>query len=156
MASDQILLSWQAPEFRHYEKNIGWYVTLFAIAILIIGYELFQQDFFGALTIGILTFFVLLFGRQRPQVVTIELTAKAVKIEDFYIPYKSIRHFWIVNNSSHKTLNIETTAYLNRFFLLELEDQDPEAVRELLLQVLPEHSSTEETFSQRLRHRLKF
>jgi hypothetical protein len=150
------LLSWQAPEFRHYPKNLAWYITLGVILGLFIIYEIIQRDFFGALSVVIIGLFLFIFARMRPKTVTISLTPRGLHVEDTHIPYKQIRHFWIVNNDNHRIINLETTAYLNRHLVLQLEDQDPEEVRNLLLEQVPEHHETEETLTQKIAHRIRF
>jgi hypothetical protein len=40
--------------------------------------------------------------------------------------------------------------------ILELENQDPEAVREFLIKYIPEHPQSEETSAQKMMHRFKF
>ena len=133
MAQNQKII-WQAPEFRHYPKGYGWYFALGAISVMIVGY----------------------FAKQQPQVVEIEITNKGIRYGAIIFPYKQIKHFWIVSNERHRTLNIHTTAWLNNMIILQLEDQNPEIVREYLINYLPEHTETEETTAQRLMHRLKF
>ena len=154
--SEQFIIAWQAPEFKHYQKNIAWYITLGAVAALIIGYMLIQRDLFGAVTIFLLVVFIVFFSLQRPNEVTVGLTNKGIHVGELHLPYKTIKHFWVVNNNRHKTLNMETTAYLNRIIIVELEDQDPDMVREFLMRVVPEHERTHETFAQRIMHHLKF
>lgn len=156
MATAPILFSWQAPEFRHYPKNTAWYITLAIVAALIIGFMLLQRDIFGAVCTFIFALFILIFSRQEPKIIDIKLTSEAIHLSDTAIPYKTIKHFWIVYNDSHQTLNIETTTYLNRTLIVQLGDQDPVAIREALLQLAPEHTETEATLAQRLMHRLKF
>jgi hypothetical protein len=155
-SSEDTIISWQAPEFRHYHKSAAWYITLAVIVVAIIAFQLVQKDIFGAVSIFIVALFVAIFSRQKPQIVNIALTSKGLYVGDNHIPYKAIRHFWVVHNQNHKTLNLETTTYLNRTVVLELEDQDPEQVRQILVELLPEHESTEETLAQRLMHKLKF
>jgi len=150
-------VSWLAPEFRHYEKNAGWYVTLFAIAILIVGFFIIiQKDIFAAITIAILAILLALFARHKPEMVEIQINQRGVHFGKLFFPYKQINHFWIVHNEYHKTVNLETTAYLNNLIILELEGQEPERVRMFLLQYLPEHENTQPTFPQRVMHKLKF
>lgn len=149
-------LSWQAPEFKHYEKNAGWYVSLISITILIVGFFLIQKDIFAAVTTGILGALIVLFSRQKPEIINIEIDNKAVKIGNVEIPYKQIKHFWVVHKEHHKTVNMETTTLVNNMIILELNDQDPEKVRMFLSKHLPEHELTEPTPIQRLTHWLKF
>ena len=157
MAKNENRISWQAPEFRHYEKNIGWYITLVSIAVLIIGFfVILQKDYFAAITIAILTAAIVYFARQTPSIVEIHLTNKGVHHGPINVPYKQIKHFWVVDRENHKTVNFETSTYLNRLMVVELEDQDPDEIREFLLGYLPEHEETEPTVTQRLIHWLKF
>ncbi len=149
-------ISWEAQEFRHYEKNIGWYVTLLAVAVLVVAFFIIQKDIFAAVTMAILSVLIILFSRHKPERVNIELTNKGIHVANLFYPYKQIKHFWVVHNQHHKSVNLETTAYLNNIIILELEDQDPETVKTFLNQFLPEHENTRETFAQRTMHRLKF
>ncbi len=149
-------ISWHAPEYRHYEKNAGWYVTLISIVILIIGFFLVQKDAFAAITTGLLGVLVVVFSRQKPEIVPVELDHKALKMGKIEIPYKQIKHFWVVHNEKHKTVNLETTTLVNNMVILELEDQDPEQIRQFLSRYLPEHPETEPTPIQRITHWLKF
>lgn len=149
-------ISWQAPEFRHYEKNFGWYVTLVAISALVVGFFIIQSDFFAAITTAILAILIILFSRHKPEIVDIELTSRGVKFSNIFFPYKHLKYFWVVHNDNHKTVIFHTTAFLNNVVILELDDQDPEQVREFLLQYLPEHEQSEETTIQKIAHKLKF
>src|SRR5438132_9393448 len=133
MANNQkVFLSWEAPEFRHYPKNFGWYLTLLIVAGLILLYQILQKDFFGAFTVVVLTIFIWIFARQQPRNVTISVTDKGLNIDDSHLPYQEIKQFWVVDTENHRTLNLETNAYLNRLVILQLEDQDPDEVRDLL------------------------
>lgn len=150
-------ISWEAHEFRHYPKNIGWYVTLIAITILIMGFfAIVQSDIFAAVCLGIIGMLVIFFSRQAPKLTTIEIDNKGIKFGDLFYPYKQLQYFWIVNNDNHKTINFHTSAFINNTVILELADQDPEKIRQHLLVHLIEHTETEETGPQRMMHRFKF
>ena len=154
--ADETLLSWQTHEFRPYAKNSAWYITFAIIVILIVVFMILQKDIFGAVSIAIIAGFVAAFSRQKPKVVTISLTDKGIKLDNMEVAYKEIRYFWIVDNDNHKTLNLETTAYLNRTLIVELDDQDPETIRGIMSQFAPEHDSNTETIVQKVMHKLKF
>lgn len=149
-------VSWQAPEFRHYHKSTGWYVTLFIIAALMIAFFIFQQDYFGVACVAIIALLAGIFASQKPRTITITLTPTGISLENLHFPYKQLRSFWIVNNEKHRTVNFETSTVMNRHLVVELEDQNPETVHEYLLQFLPEHSETEETAIQRIMHKFRF
>jgi hypothetical protein len=42
-------IAWQAPEFRYYEKNAGWYITVIAVTVLLVAYFIIiPGDYFAA------------------------------------------------------------------------------------------------------------
>jgi hypothetical protein len=152
----ETILEWQAPEFRHYPKNAAWFITYAIIVALLVAYEIVQHDWFGAISIIIIAGLFAAFALHKPKEVMIRLTTHGLHIDDTNIPYDNIRHFWIVDTENHKTLNIETTAYLNHQLSIELHEQDPDEVQEILEELLPEHEQTQETAIQKIAHRFKF
>lgn len=150
------VFEWEAPEFRHYPKNPAWYITLFVITGLLVAYQILQQDYFGAISIVIIAGFVTFFAKQTPVHVPMQISDQGIHINDDLIPYQRIKQFWIVDDGVHKTLNFETTAYLNHELTVELEDLDADELREFLIDILPEHERIEPTTAQKIAHRFKF
>ena len=156
MSSQNKTLSWQAPEFKQYEKTAGWYATLIAVAVLVVGYFAIQRELFSAVTMVVVAAVIVYFSRQQPQLLTVTLNHRGIKFGTLFVPYKQIKHFWVVHNAHHKTLNIHTTAYLNHFLVFELEEQDPDEVRQFLLPYFQEHDEEHEALTQSIAHRFKF
>lgn len=152
----ETILEWRAPEFRHYPKNAAWFITFTIIVVLLVTYEATQHDWFGAISVVIIAGLFAAFALHRPKEVMIRLTTVGVHIDDTNIPYNNIRQFWIVNTDNHKTLNIETTAYLNHQLAIELHEQDPDEVQEILEELLPEKEDAQETVAQKIAHKFKF
>lgn len=150
------IISWTAPEFRHYDKSLTWYIITVAVVVLLVALAVFRSDVFGAISIIIIAGIVIYLSTRTPETITVELTNKGIQVGPAFHGYKGIRHFWIVDTAAHQTLNFETTSYLNRMQVIELEDQDPETIKAYLLQYLPEHDEKEETAAQRFMHRMKF
>lgn len=148
--------SWEAPEFLHYEKNIGWYLTLIILTGLLVGYEVFQKDYFGAISLAILAFFIVAFSHQKPRTITVELSNVGINVSNHHIPYKHINRFWVVQTDHHKTLNLETSAYIHQTMIIQLANQDAEEIREFLMKIIPEHENPGPTLIQQVMHRLKF
>ncbi len=150
-------ISWEAPEFRYYQKNLGWYVVAITVAILVMAFfVIVQSDIFAAVSIGIITILIIIFSRQIPRRVQVELSNRGIKFDNLFYPYKQLKYFWVVHNERHQTVIFHTTAVINHALILELEDQDPDAIRSYLLQYLPEHSETQETMAQKMMHLFKF
>ena len=153
---EQIIISWQAQEFVHHEKNFGWYLTFFVVVLMLIIYEIILKDYFAALSFFIMGILLFLITRYRPIEVTIRITNKSISIDDFRVPFSNIKHFWIVDHEHAKALHLETTAYLNHLMIIQLGDQDPEEVRQALLPYLPESAENVEHFTHKIARKLKF
>lgn len=154
---DNIYFEWEAPEFKHYQKNIIWYILFGIVLAGLIALSIFRgQDYFGAATTLILGLLVLYFTHRKPAIVPIKITNRGFHIDNVHIPYRYVKQFWIVESDHHKTLNLETNTYLNSTIIVELHDQDAEPIREFLANFLPEHEAPKPSFSQRIAHRFKF
>ena len=157
MENKKQTIIWETPEFKHYPKNTGWYITLFSVSILVIGFFIiFQKDYFAAVTCALLTGFIVYFGRQRPTLVLVELTHENLRFGNILYPYKQLKSFWVVTTPHHQTLNFIATTLVNNTIIIELEGQDPQEIRNFLLTYLEEHHETEPTFTQRISHKLNF
>jgi hypothetical protein len=157
MSNENKTISWKASEFKHYPKTTGWYLALVCITLLVMAFFIIvESDIFAAISLGIIAILIIIFSRQLPMRVEIELNTKGVKFGSLFYPYKQLKYFWVVHNPRHQTVNLETTAMVNSMVILELDGQDPDVVRDYLLKYLPEHSEIEETFGQKIMHKFKF
>src|SRR3989344_8538321 len=146
---------WTAPEFVHYPKNKTWYVVASVIGVILVGYFLVHKDFLTSALFALLFLMLVFLAREKPREVRITLSGRGLKINEMALPYQQIKFFWIVYEPpTVKTLNFETTAYLNRFVTVQLADTDPVAIREFLLQYLLEdldrQEQTVDTISRKL------
>ena len=150
------ITTWHSREFVYYEKSTGWYITFTAIILMLIAYNIFLKDYFAALTfflIGLATWY---FAQIKPSIVEVSISDKGIYFDETHIPYASIKRFWIVHHQKAKALHLETTAYLNRFMVIQLEDQDPEVIRDILIEFIPQTPDNEETLTRRLARKFKF
>lgn len=157
MAKEQLtVFSWEAPEFKHYPKNPAWFITFGIILALLVVYQVIQADYFGAISFLIIGVIVGFFARHEPKTALIEISDRGIHINHDLIPYTRIRQFWIIDNEHHKTLNFETTAYLNHLLTVELHDLDSDELREFLADILPEHEEPKPTMAQQISRWFRF
>ncbi len=154
---EQTQITWNAPEFVHYPKSKTWFGVFAAIGVLLVGYFLTQKDFLTS-SMFLLLFLMLMFvARAKPRQIEVTLSGRGIKLNETIVVYQQIKSFWLVYEPAEvKTLNFETTAYLNRFLTVQLADQDPVAVREFLLEFLPEDLDREERVTDKISRSLKF
>ena len=150
------IVSWEAQEFRRYDKSSLWYLVLILSASIVVVFFLLERDVFGAISLAIIAALVFLFARQTPEKIFIELNAKGVKFGKLLYSFKELKYFWIVHDQNHRSVNFHTSALINNTLILELDGQDPEVVRGFLLKHLPEHSETQATMAQKIMHKFRF
>src|SRR3989344_1316372 len=150
-------MSWQAPEFIHYPKGLGWFIGLGLVAAGFIGFFLLKKAFLTATLFFLLAVVIFYYSRKTPRVLTVKITGSAVEWGQVRVPMQQIKKFWIIYEPpAVKTVNFETAAYLNRVMTLQLVGTDPVKLRQFLLQYLPEQLDQEEDISQRLARKLRF
>ncbi len=150
-------ITWQAPEFIHYPKNLWWFGVLTIAGFALITYFLWQKEFLTATLFALLFILISFFSKAKPKTLTIELDHRGVKLDNRRIPYEQLKAFWLVYDPPNvKTLNFETTAYFNRYLTLQLTSENPVEIRKFLLQYLPEDLNRGEQFADKLSRTLKF
>ena len=150
-------LSWEAPEFVHYPKSLTWFVVLFVIGVALIIFFVFKKDFVTALLFLLLLMLAYFFSGQKPKTIKIKLNFRGVELNDMKIPFDQIKSFWVVYDPPEiKTLNFETTAYINRYFTIQINDQNPVELREFLLEHLPEELDRKEQLGDKVSRKLGF
>ena len=136
---NKTLLSWESPEFIHYERGWVWYLVMGTFGILMILYALYTQ----AITMAIV--FILLIGsyamvyNQKPKMLHTELTELGIQYGKTFYPYNTVNAFWVVYEQ-----NMVNRLYLRfgkknyKHVSIELYDQDPVAVRKIIGKEVPE------------------
>ena len=104
----------------------------------------------------VIIFSIILFSGQSARTITYKVTKTGITSGNSVYGYKTIKKFWILYNPpAIKTLNLETTAYLNNIVSMELGRQDPVELKLYLSQYLPEDLDREESLSDILARNLK-
>lgn len=153
---DEPIIKWTAHEFQHYEKGPGWYLTFFIIAALILIYEIIAKDYFAALIMLIVFAIAYFYARRRPDEITVSITPKGISRNGQHIPFHSVKYFWVVHHDQAKAIHLETNAYLNHSVIIQLNDQDPEEVAEVLSNFIEESAPNVEPLTHRIARKLRF
>jgi hypothetical protein len=148
---------WDADEFLFHPKSFVWYVAFFIFSAGLITYAIFSKSILTIVTFALVIISAFVFSRRKPRVIRHEIGPTGIILGDTEYPYKNIKKFWIIYEPpAIKTINIETTAYVNPHIAIQLGDQDPMPVKLLLRKFLPEDLDKEEAFTDTLARRIKF
>jgi len=150
-------ISWTAPEFIVYEKNSRWYTILLVLGIVLLAYSVLRKDYMMFVTFFLILVAVYLYSKRHPQELKITISGGGITVNDQRYPYSMIKSFWIIYQPPEvKTLTLETTNYINREVVLQIEDADPSEIRRVLIKYIPEDLNKEEAYTDRLARKLKF
>lgn len=154
----KLLASWDFPEFYKPERSFAWYVIAVLLGAGLLIWAFTDQNYLFALIIIILAAIITLRIRREPKIIKAAIYEDGISVgSNTFYEWKDIRNFWIAYDPPEvKNLYIEFVAGLRPSITINLEDQNPLNVREILLNYLPEDTEREnETFSDGFTRLLK-
>jgi hypothetical protein len=154
--SEKKEIIWEAPEFDRRPKPLLWYIFFSIISTGLVVWGIYQKSPITVITFIVMAVVIMLFSLKKPEMTTYRLTTTSIIIGKVEYPYKIIKKFWIFYNPPEmKTLNFETSAYLNSTVRIELGSQNPLEVKWFLKNFIIEDIDKEEGFADALARRLK-
>ena len=73
-------LNWQAPEFDYRSKDVSWYWMSIIIAVLLLGFAVWQKNFPFGFFIIVAEILILVWANAEPPVIHFEMNEKGVRI----------------------------------------------------------------------------
>ncbi|HEX8974139.1 MAG TPA: hypothetical protein VF817_01465 [Patescibacteria group bacterium] len=134
-----VLHQWQAPEFEVYEKSNLWYGTAAVFIIAMVSYALITNSPLMAITFILLGFIGYVYLQKDPRIITFSITSDGIMADKEMYLFENINSFWVFYEPPHsKTLSLHTKAAMLPYVHIPLENEDPVAIRELLMPHIPE------------------
>lgn len=151
----QPLISWDAPEHIHTEKNNDWYwavgiITLTAAALAFI----FGNIIFGILII-VSAFALTIHAAQTPRIFHYQITDRGIMVNDVLYPFLGLDSFWIDAHITPSKILIKSHKTFMPYIVIFIEEVDPEKVRDILLNYISE-TEHQEPLTQKIIERLGF
>ncbi len=150
-------LSWKAQNRNQPERSPAWYLGFGLIALGCLAFAIFyDRSLLTIITFVLMILIVLGLSFVQGRETTYRLTSQGISAGRLLYPYKTIKKFWLDYRPPEiKTLNFETTAYINNKIGIELGHQDPVMVKLFLSQYVREDLDHEESATEALARRLK-
>lgn len=146
------LLEWTFPEFAQYERGRGWFLAFFGFGAVMIGLALIAQ-IYTAIPIVILAGLILVLRwRRLPHDIRARITDLGFEVGGDAVRWDDLREFWIIYKPPEvKKLYVTFKAPVRQPYSIDLMDQNPLKIREVLSEFLPENVAQErETASDEL------
>ena len=151
----QPLISWDAHEHIHTEKNNDWYwavgiITITAAALSFI----FNNIIFGILIL-VSAFALVVHASKKPRIIHVEINDRGIIINDILYPFLTLESFWIDAHERPAKILIKSHKTFMPYITIHIDEVDPEQVRDILLNYIAETEHSE-PISQKILERFGF
>lgn len=138
------LKQWFIPEYTQHERGQLWYVVLGIISALFIIYAIWTANFLFAIIVLLAIIILLVRHANQPMSLVVSIHEDGLVVGESFFPYQDLKSFWIIFEPPHvKTLYFDFQNHWRPRLPVPLQDENPLAIREILLQYLGEDLSRE-------------
>lgn len=135
---EKVSLTWQAPEYNHYERSTDWFwaVGIITLSIAILAF-IYNNALFGILILlsaGILVFYAI----REPMFVDYEINHRGIIINKNLHPYLTIESFWIETRHGEPKIILKSKKNLLPYIIIPLHEESIDDVASVLTEFLDE------------------
>jgi len=146
-----------SPQFMEREKAPGWYTTIGITGLIITLFFIFFLHRYLAAVVTILGVIVLFkYANVKAKHQAIEITQEGITIAKNFHPYEKLAGFWFIGTEDGPTLYLESKKRFLPNLSIPLENKNPEELKNVLSQHLPELPSRGEDILDRVARILRF
>lgn len=139
MQEDNILLEWDAYEFKQKEKRPDWFWALGIIAVAGSTVSFIYGNFLFGVFIILATIALFFFGTAKPKRFTYMIMGEGIVVEDVLYPYKKIHAFWMEEIDGEGRLLLRTENKLVPVIVAPFEDEETgDQIHNILSQIMEE------------------
>jgi len=145
-----VLMSWEFFERPRQERGRIWYTAMIVAGGGLLLYALITANFLFALIIVMFSLVLYVSTIFEPARVRIIMSEDGIEVGDSFFPYRDIDKFWFYYEPPiSKNLYLEFKSMLRPRLRIDLDEQNPNQVRQVLAQFLREDlEQVEEPFSE--------
>ena len=151
----QPLISWDAPEHLHTEKNNDWYWAVGIITITIAALAIILNNVIFAIFIIVAAFALVVHAAKKPRIIHIEINDRGIVIDKVLYPFLTLESFWIDAHEEIPKIILKSHKVFMPFITVHIEEVDREHVRDILLNYIAETEHIE-PLSQKIMERFGF
>ncbi len=151
----QPLIAWDAPEHIHIEKNNDWYWAVGIIALTAAALAFIFSNIIFGIFIVVGAFALVVHASQKPKIAHYEINDRSVVVNDILYPFLTLESFWIDAHERPSKVLIKSHKTFMPYINIQIEEVDPEQVRDILLNYISETEHSE-PLSQKILERFGF
>ena len=132
-------LHWLAPEHEIYERDSRWYLYVALVLAAIVAYAVYTNSPVMAITFVLIGVVGYIFANKQPRIIDFAITHDGVIAGRDLYEFDNVKSFWIFYEPGNiKVVSLHMKNKLMPFVHIPVHDQDPVAIREILLEYIPE------------------
>lgn len=151
----QPLISWNAPEHIHTEKNNDWYWAVGIITITAVALAFIFKDIIFGIFIIVAAFALVVHASKKPKIIHCEINDRGIVIDNILYPFLSLESFWIDAHEKPTKVLIKSYKTFMPYITVHIDEVDPEKIRDILLDYIAETEHIE-PLSQKIFERFGF
>lgn len=101
------IISWQAPEFIEYKKNVNWYVILITIGIALSVFFYFVDNVLAIIVVVLGVIVMIITANLKPKKRLYRLSKKGLRISEKFYPISDFKSFFITYVENIPNLHFE-------------------------------------------------
>lgn len=138
-------VEWSAAEFEYKKKDAWWFVYVILGALALLGYAIWQRNFFFGIFVFLAVILIFMFANKRPETMIFRIDEEGVHIgKGIFIPYKSIEHFFVVEKEhALDEIYFKKRVMMMPYVSIRIDRETLEKAREVLQGHLQEVESKE-------------
>jgi hypothetical protein len=132
---------WQAPAFRYYAKGVSWYWLSLIVAILLLAFAVWQENFLFAVFVFLAEITVFVWARRQPALIKFKIDEKGVTVAGRIYPYEELEKFCLRSDRESKNFDeliLKKKTHLNPYLKIFIESRLAPGAQEILNQKLTE------------------
>jgi len=134
----RVLASWTFPEYIKHKRTAGWYIWALILIAGLLFYSFWTANFLFAVMVIVVFMIVVFHNLREPYILECIIFEDGLQISSKFHVWSDIKKFWVVYQPPEvKTLYFNFKG-LTPTISVDLGDQNPVQIRELLLKYLKE------------------
>ena len=139
----EVVFSWDFSEFTKHERSLLWYALSVLVVLGLLIFALVSGNVLFAIIIILASIIIIHISRHEPRIMNIKITKEGIVIENRFYPFSEIKNFWIIHEPDVKRLYFEFKSALIPRLSIPYQEQDPNQLREFLLEYIEENDERE-------------
>lgn len=152
---EEVIFSWQAPEFVYTQKPFMWFVAIMAFFVVLAGLAIFLGQWIGAVLSVVMGIALSVWANRKPKIFSYAITNYGVVVSDKNYKYDDFRSFYEYMDYNQRTIDLVPAKRFGTLVSLPLATPEADDIEKIIAQMIPKVDHNEDIVDKIFR-RLRF